>query len=71
MHIKRITYQYRRDFQAEYECEHCGHVYNDTGYDDDNFHLNVIPTIHCPKCGKTAGEDYRALRTKYPEGMKV
>lgn len=71
MRIKRILYQYRRDFRAEYECEHCGHVFTDTGYDDDNFHLRVIPAMVCPVCGRTAGEDYRALRTKYPEGMQV
>ena len=24
MRIKEITYQHRRDFQAIYECDHCG-----------------------------------------------
>lgn len=71
MKIKRIIYQYRRDFKAEYECEHCGHTYVDKGYDDDNFHVNVIPSWQCPKCGKKAPDDYRALRTKYPEGVSV
>lgn len=41
------------------------------GYDDANFHQNVIPAMKCPKCGKAADENYRALSTKYPEGMEV
>ena len=43
MHIKRILRQSRRDFRADYECEHCGFVVeNEYGYDDANFHQNVI-----------------------------
>ena len=68
MKIKEITYQNRRDFKAIYECEHCGYVdeKDSWGYDDDNFHRNVIPKMKCPKCGKTAGDDYRPMGTKYP-----
>jgi transcription elongation factor Elf1 len=65
MKIKKITSQHRRDFYAIYECEHCGHEENGSGYDDDNFHRNVIPDMACEKCGKKAGEDYRPLATKY------
>jgi transcription elongation factor Elf1 len=65
MKIKKITSQYRRDFQAIYECEHCGHTQTDSGYDDDYFHRTVIPNMTCPKCGKKAPEDYRPLTTKY------
>ncbi len=72
MKIKRIISQHRRDFYADYECEHCGHIVkNEYGYDDANFHENVIPDKKCPKCGKTAGDDYRPLTTKYPEGFQV
>ena len=71
MRIKRITYQNRRDFKAIYECEHCGDTHEDWGYDDANFHQNVIPNMVCKKCGEKAGEDYRALTTRYPEGMQV
>jgi hypothetical protein len=71
MKIKRITSQSRRDFWADYECEHCGHVENGSGYDDGNFHRNVIPKMKCAKCGKTAGDDYRPLATKYPDWMTV
>ena len=42
-----------------------------SGYDDANFHKNVIPAMVCEKCGKTADESYRPLSTKYPEGMQV
>ena len=72
MRIKRINSQSRRDFWADYECEHCGHIDGGKrGYDDANFHRNVIPKMECPKCGKQADESYRPLTTKYPEGMQV
>lgn len=71
MKIKTIESQSRRDFYAIYECEHCGHTKRGSGYDDDNFHRNVIPAMKCEKCGKKAPEDYRPLTTKYPEGMTV
>jgi len=65
MKIKTITSQSRRDFQAVYECEHCGATENGYGYDDDNFHQNVIPKMTCSKCGKGRADDYRPLATKY------
>lgn len=66
MKIKTIESQSRRDFYAIYECEHCGHTERGYGYDDANFHQNIIPGMKCSKCDKTAGKDYRALTTKYP-----
>lgn len=71
MKIKEIVSQHRRDFRAIYECEHCGYTEKKSGYDDANFHQNVIPTMKCPKCGKVASENYRPLATKYPEGMQI
>lgn len=71
MRIKQIISQHRRDFTAEYECEHCGNIQKAGGYDDANFHNNVIPEMPCKVCEKTAGENYRPLTTKYPEGFQV
>ena len=71
MKIKKILSQHRRDFQAIYECEHCGLEGEGYGYDDANFHQNVIPTMECKNCGKKAGDDYRPLTTKYPEGYQI
>ena len=71
MRIKEITSQTRRDFKATYECEHCGDVTDGSGYDDENFHKNVIPKMTCEKCGKGTSENYRPLTTKYPDGMVV
>lgn len=71
MKIKEILHQHRRDFRAIYVCEHCGHEMEDGGYDDANFHNNVIPNKVCPICGKKAPENYRPLSTKYPEGMQI
>jgi len=71
MKIKDILNQNRRDFTAIYVCEHCGFEKKSGGYDDDNFHRNVIPLMKCDSCGKAADENYRPLSTKYPEGMQV
>ena len=71
MKIDKILNQNRRDFTAVYVCEHCGHKETGRGYDDANFHQNVIPDMACKSCGKKAGNDYRPLLTKYPEGMQV
>jgi len=67
MKIKQIISQSRRDFNAIYVCEHCGHEREGDGYDDTYFHQNVIPKMQCEKCGKTASKDYRPLATKYPD----
>jgi len=71
MKIKKILNQHRRDFDAIYECEHCGHECEGKGYDDTNFHRNVVPDMECSECGKKAPLTYRPLETKYPDGMMV
>ena len=71
MRIKSMLSQSRRDFVAMFECEHCGHTVRKSGYDNVNFHTNVIPKIACKKCGKTASDDYVPLEPRYPEGMQV
>lgn len=71
MRIKEINSQSRRDFTAIYECEHCGHTHKAGGYDDTNFHVNVIPKMKCTECQKTAADTYRPLATKYDDGVTV
>lgn len=57
MRINEILDQHRRDFWADYECENCGHIeHRKYGYDDRNFHDNVIPKMKCPKCGKSRND---------------
>lgn len=65
MKIKKIVSQHRRDFQAIYECEHCGETTEGYGYDDANFHHNVIPNMTCKKCGKSSPENYQPAAPKY------
>ena len=65
MKIKKMLYQHRRDFRAVYECEHCGNEKEGQGYDDDNFHRNVIPTMKCEQCGQVSDENYKPRATKY------
>lgn len=68
MRIKTRLDQIRRDFWAIYECEHCGFEYKGSGYDDANFHHNVIPHMECSKCGRSA--DGRATSgPTVPEGV--
>lgn len=72
MKIKQILRQNRRDFWADYECEHCGHIeHNQSGYDDMNFHKNVIPEMKCKKCGGTSDKNYRPLQPKYDEYVQI
>lgn len=71
MRIKKIISQHRRDFWADFECEHCGHMEYKRGYDDENYHNNVIPNMECKKCGEKAETNYRPLATKYPEGYQI
>lgn len=71
MKIKEIINQSRRDFYAVYECEHCGVTRKDSGYDDRNFHENVIPDMKCKECGKKSGDDYEPRATKYDESTTV
>lgn len=71
MKIQTITSQNRRDFHAVYECEHCGNEEKGSGYDDRNFHENVIPEMKCKACGKVAPDDYIPRTTKYPAGMII
>ena len=71
MKIKEIISQSRRDFDAFYICEHCGAEEESYGYDDDNFHTNVIPNMKCKKCGKKANENFRALQPKYAPDVEI
>ena len=71
MKIKTLLSQHRRDFTAIYVCEHCGYEETRSGYDDANFHRNVIPNMECRECGQKAPDDYRPLETKYPEHMTL
>ena len=73
MFISEITDQMRRDFWANYECEHCGHREIDKrGYDDTNFHINVVPNMKCKQCGKTANpDDYSPRATKYDDSVTI
>lgn len=74
MKIKEITYQYRRDFKAIFKCENCGNEIERWGYDDRNFHDNVIPSVKCENCGKSRndlGISGEYTETKYPEGFQI
>ena len=72
MKIKTILTQSRRDFTATLECEHCGaEEHLRSGYDDDNYHRNVIPNMRCSKCDKIAPNSHRPLTTKYPAHAQI
>lgn len=70
MRIAKITAQYRNDFYADMVCEHCGSEAKlTTGYNDANYHVNVIPAIHCTACGKNRAGD--KLLKKDEDGFTV
>ena len=71
MKIKEITWRHRRDFKAIFVCEHCSHEEEMHGYDDANFHKNVIPKFKCESCEQPSPDNYEPMQTKYPEGMEV
>ena len=75
MKIIKMLSQSRRDFSAEMTCEGCKHVQiNNSGYDDANYHQNVIPNIKCKKCGESTvslGKTIEPQATKYPEGFQI
>lgn len=71
MKIKTMLSQHRRDFQAIFECESCGHELRSIGYDDANFHNRVIPNWPCEKCGEKSPDNYQPRTTKYSEGEIV
>jgi transcription elongation factor Elf1 len=75
MKIKNIISQHRRDFSANYECEGCGkEEVSNGGYDDRNYHDNVIPNIKCKNCGKSRndlGIKGELTETKYAAWMNV
>jgi primosomal protein N' len=71
MKIKNILSQNRRDFTAIYICEHCEKTEKSFGYDDYNFHQNVIPKMICKYCGKTSPEYYQAKEPKYPAEYQI
>ena len=65
MKIKKITSRNRRDFSAIYICEHCEHEKESYGYDDSNFHENVIPNMVCGNCDKKSPTTYIPNEPKY------
>lgn len=67
MKIQKIVSQHRRDFTAIYECDHddCDHSGGGQGYDDENFHNNVIPKMKCPKCGRISKKETPIATPKY------
>ena len=74
MILLKKTYQHRRDFAGIYECENCHFTYAQDGYDDRNFHDNVVPSWKCPECEKSTNdlkEPIQKIETRYEEGFQV
>ena len=54
MKIEKITNQLGNDLYGVLVCESCGSTQKLIGgYDDANYHNNVMPTIKCKTCGKS------------------
>lgn len=51
MFIATILSEHRNDFTAMLKCEHCKAEQKlTTGYHDNYYHTQVIPSIHCNEC---------------------
>ena len=62
MKIAKFLSQHRNDYTAMMVCEHCEATEKDSyGYNDHNYHANVIPAMHCRSCGKNRAGDLRAI----------
>lgn len=70
MKIKEIVSQHRRDFYAIYECEHCGFTKKGSGYDDANFHQNVIPKMVCENVVKPRPKLIDRLQRGIQKGIR-
>lgn len=58
MKIIGKIHQSRFDFDAWIVCEYCDDVRMlSRGYDDYNYHVNVIPKFGCMNCGKDRSGD--------------
>lgn len=66
MKIYSILSTHRFDFTAIMQCQFCdGFQTNPSGYDDLNYHNEVIPRIECLWCGKnSAGSDNAVVKGK-------
>ena len=65
MRILNITSQYRNDFWADVQCEHCSETVTGwRGYDDYNYHANVMPKFHCDACGKNRAGSLKSTEEK-------
>jgi protein-arginine kinase activator protein McsA len=72
MRIKQYLTQSRRDFSAIMICEHCEQEATlNSGYDDANYHDNVIPNMVCKSCGEKAPTDSVPATPRYAASAVV
>lgn len=62
MFILKILNQHGFDFTGIYKCEHCQKEKQAYGYNDDNFHINIVPEMVCDYCHK------KTTKSVSPEG---
>ena len=71
MKLKEILTKMRNDFIGIFKCEHCEHEEKiDSGYDDTNYHTNVIPSMKCKNCDLSTNDilKRRAVENKETDG---
>lgn len=74
MKLYEKTWQHRYDFDGVLQCEFCGMFQTlKHGYDDSNFHNNVIPAIKCLACDKRSTDSTLDKITDpgYQDGVRV
>ena len=56
MQLTKMKNKIRNDFTGVYVCEFCKFQEESYGYDDNDFHRNVIPKMKCKACKKSTNE---------------
>ena len=73
MKIEKITFEMGSDFHAVLVCEHCKATQQlRSGYHDNFYHTQVMPSIKCAACGKDRmgrGEGSNPGVNGYERGM--
>jgi hypothetical protein len=75
MIIKKVLTYCRRDFTATLECEFCKAMdHLSSGYDDSNYHNNVLANRKCKNCDKSSISGKSKIipkEPKYPENFVI
>ena len=71
MKIKEIIKQEGDEFNAIFECEFCGDLFEGYGYDEPDFYSYILPGTKCIECGRTSNNKYGPMGRNLVEGNLI